>query len=229
VQTPIAVVGVSALFPGSSDGRGFWADILAGRDLVTEVPPSHWLIEDYYDPDPAAPDKTYCKRGAFLSPVDFDPMEFGVPPSIVPATDTAQILALIVAQKVLDDASQGQFASMNRDRISVLLGVTSAQELLGSMVSRLQRPVWIKALRESGIPEAEAQAICDRMAKSYVPWQEASFPGLLGNVVAMRPATTLPTASICAAPTPSSTQPAPARWRRCRWGSTSWSSVSRIS
>jgi acyl transferase domain-containing protein len=185
VQTSIAVVGVSALFPGSSDARGFWTDILAGRDLVTDVPPSHWLIEDYYDPDPAAPDKTYCKRGAFLSPVDFNPMEFGVPPSIVPATDTAQILALIVAQKVLEDASQGQFAAMNRERISVLLGVTSAQELLGSMVSRLQRPVWIKALRESVIPEAEAQAICDRMAKSYC-LAGGLLPGLLGNVVAGR-------------------------------------------
>ncbi|MGH9346271.1 MAG: beta-ketoacyl synthase N-terminal-like domain-containing protein, partial [Vicinamibacterales bacterium] len=183
---PIAVVGVSALFPGSADARGFWADILAGRDLVTDVPPTHWLIEDYYDPDPAAPDKTYCKRGAFLSAVHFDPLEFGVPPNIVPATDTAQILALVVAQKVLDDATQGQFASMDRERVSVVLGVASAQELLGSLVSRLQRPVWIKALRESGIPEGEAQAICDRIAKSYVPWQESSFPGLLGNVVAGR-------------------------------------------
>jgi acyl transferase domain-containing protein/acyl carrier protein len=185
-QLPIAVVGASALFPGSSDARGFWSDILAGRDLITDVPATHWLAEDYYDPDPTALDKTYCKRGAFLSPIDFDPMEFGVPPSIVPATDTAQILALIVAQKVLEDAAQGQFATMDRERISVLLGVTSAQELLGSMVSRLQRPVWLKALRESGIPETEAQAVCERIAKSYVPWQESSFPGLLGNVVAGR-------------------------------------------
>ena len=46
-QTPIAVVGVSALFPGSTDARGFWKDILDGRDLITDVPPSHWLIEDY--------------------------------------------------------------------------------------------------------------------------------------------------------------------------------------
>ncbi|MEO6573010.1 MAG: beta-ketoacyl synthase N-terminal-like domain-containing protein, partial [Polyangiaceae bacterium] len=185
-QVPIAVVGASALFPGSSDASGFWSDILAGRDLITDVPATHWLAEDYYDPDPTALDKTYCKRGAFLSPIDFDPMEFGVPPSIVPATDTAQILALIVAQKVLEDAAQGQFATMDRERISVLLGVTSAQELLGSMVSRLQRPVWLKALRESGIPESEAQAVCERIAKSYVPWQESSFPGLLGNVVAGR-------------------------------------------
>jgi acyl transferase domain-containing protein/NADP-dependent 3-hydroxy acid dehydrogenase YdfG/acyl carrier protein len=183
---PIAVVGVSALFPGSDDARGFWSDILAGRDLITEVPPSHWLVEDYYDPDPRAVDKTYCKRGAFLSSVDFDPMEFGIPPSILPATDTTQILALVVAQQVLEDASQGQFAAMDRERISVVLGVTSGQQLLGSMNSRLQKPIWLKALRESGIPETEAQAICERIADNYVPWQESSFPGLLGNIVAGR-------------------------------------------
>ena len=185
-QTHIAVVGVRALFPGSTDSRCFWNDILAGKDLITDVPASHWLIEDYYDPDPKALDKTYSKRGGFLGSVDFDPLEFGLPPTIVPATDSAQILALIVAQKVLDDASQGQFSKMDRERISVLLGVTSAQELLGSMVSRLQKPVWLKALRESGIPETEAQDICLKIAKSYTPWQESSFPGLLGNVVAGR-------------------------------------------
>jgi acyl transferase domain-containing protein/NADP-dependent 3-hydroxy acid dehydrogenase YdfG len=183
---PIAVVGVSALFPGSTDATGFWRDILVGRDLITEVPSSHWLIDDYYDADPNAPDKTYCNRGAFLEKVPFDPMEFGIPPNIVPATDTSQLLALIVAQKVLEDATQGQFANIDRERASVILGVTSAQELLGQMVSRLQKPIWIRALRESGIPEDEAQRICERMSAHYVPWQESTFPGLLGNVVAGR-------------------------------------------
>ena len=185
-QVPIAIVGVSALFPGSTDAQGFWRDILLGRDLITDVPPSHWLIEDYYDPDPSAPDKTYSRRGAFLPDVAFDPMEFGIPPSILPATDTAQLLALIVAQRVLDDATQGQFARMDRERASVILGVTSGQELLGTMVSRLQRPIWLKALRDSGVPEDEATVICDRIASGFVPWQESSFPGLLGNVVAGR-------------------------------------------
>jgi 3-oxoacyl-(acyl-carrier-protein) synthase len=185
-QVPIAIVGASALFAGSTDAQGFWRDILAGRDLITDVPPTHWLIEDYYDPDPSAPDKTYSKRGAFIPEVPFDPMEFGVPPSILPATDSAQILALIVAQRVLDDATQGQFAKIDRERASVILGVTSGQELLGTMVSRLQRPVWLKALRDAGIPESEAKDVCERIAKEYVPWQESSFPGLLGNVVAGR-------------------------------------------
>ncbi len=185
-QPAIAVVGVSALFPGSQDATGFWNDILKGRDLLGDVPASHWRIDDYYDPDPSAPDKTYARRGGFLSPIDFDALGFGIPPAMLPATDTSQLLALIVAQAVLEDAARENFASMDRSKISVILGVTSAQELLFSMVSRLQRPVWVKALREGGLPEDEVQQACDRIAAHYVPWQEASFPGLLGNVVAGR-------------------------------------------
>jgi acyl transferase domain-containing protein len=185
----IAVVGVSALFPGSLDATGFWRDILAGSDLITDVPPSHWLIDDYYDPDPSVPDKTYAKRGAFLQNIDFDSLAWGVPPNLIPETDTAQLLALIVAQRVLEDAckqSSDELEALDRSRISVILGVTSGQELLGSMVSRLQRPVWVKALRDSGLPESEVQAVCDRISDQYTPWRESTFPGLLGNVVAGR-------------------------------------------
>jgi len=182
----IAVVGVSALFPGSFDGKGFWKDILLGSDLITDVPSSHWLIEDYYDPDPSVPDKTYARRGAFLGDVDFDAMGWGIPPSIIPETDTSQLLALIVAQKVLEDAAGGSLAEVDHSRTSVILGVTSGQELLGSMVSRLQRPVWTKALREAGLPENEVGDICERIASHYNPWRESTFPGLLGNVVAGR-------------------------------------------
>ncbi len=185
--TPIAVVGVSAVFPGSVDKTGFWRDIVAGTDLIGDIPESHWLIDDYYDPDPKAPDKTYAHRGAFLSDMTFDPLEWGVPPSIVPATDTTQLLALIVAKQVLQDASRnGDLGSIDRDRMACILGVTSAQELLGTMVNRLQRPVWVKSLRELGYAEDEVTQICDQISGQYVPWQESTFPGLLGNVVAGR-------------------------------------------
>src|SRR5690606_29986859 len=89
----IAVVGVSALFPGSQDAAGFWSDIVRGADLLGEVPATHWLIEDYYDPDPRAPDKTYARRGGFLRHVDFDPIAWGVPPKILRATDTGRASA----------------------------------------------------------------------------------------------------------------------------------------
>src|SRR4030095_8013194 len=124
---PIAVVGVGALFPGSKDERGFWRDILTGRDLISDVPADRWLIEDFYDPDPSAPDKTYAKRGGFLENVDFHPLDLGLAPNTVPATDTAQLLALMVAQTALKDAGQGDLTKLDRERCSVILGVTSAQ------------------------------------------------------------------------------------------------------
>ncbi|WP_250293801.1 type I polyketide synthase [Streptomyces atroolivaceus] len=182
-QVPIAVVGIGALMPGEHGADGFWRTVVSGRDLITDVPAARWLVEDYYDPDPAAPDKTYARRGAFLSDVGFDPMAFGIPPNTLGATDTVQLLALTVAEQVLTDA--GGIRGTQRDRVSVILGA-GATESLTHMNARIQRPVWLKALRENGIPEDEAQAVCDSITDHYAPWQESTFPGLLGNVIAGR-------------------------------------------
>ncbi len=183
---PVAVVGVGALFPESPTALGFWNNILAGTDLIGDVPEGRWRVEDFFDADQSVPDKTYARRGGFIEPTAFDAMKFGVPPNIIEATDTSQLLALIVAQQVLDDAARGQFEEMDRDRISVVLGVTSGQELMNEMASRLQRPQWVKGLREAGLSEDKVQAACDKISEQYTPWQESTFPGLLGNVVAGR-------------------------------------------
>jgi acyl transferase domain-containing protein/NADP-dependent 3-hydroxy acid dehydrogenase YdfG len=183
---PIAIVGLGALFPGSTDAFGMWRDIVAGKDQLTEIPKAHWLIDDYYDADPKAPDKTYAKRGGFIPEVAFDPLEHGMPPNVIPATDTSQLLGLIVAKQLLEDVVHGPFPDVLRERTSVIVGITSAQELLVEMGSRLQRPIWVRALREHGLPEDEVQKVCDRISGSYTPWQENTFPGLLGNVVAGR-------------------------------------------
>ncbi|MDH3270910.1 MAG: SDR family NAD(P)-dependent oxidoreductase [Gemmatimonadota bacterium] len=182
---PVAIVGMSSLFAGSQDLLGFWRDIVSATDRLTDVPPHAWLIEDYYDPDPSAPDMTYAKRGGYLDPVAFNPMEFGLPPTTIPATDTAQLLALIAAKRVLEDA--GRFSDeADHGRTSVVLGVASATELVVEMGSRLQHPIWRKALRDAGLPESRVQEIVQRIKDHYQPWQESTFPGLLGNVVAGR-------------------------------------------
>ena len=186
MKEPIAVVGMATLFPESIDSQAFWKNIIEAKDLISAVPQTHWLVEDYYDPDPKAEDKTYGKRGGFLPYVDFDALDWGVPPSIIEATDVTQLLALMVAKKALQDMAGGDFSHVERSNMSVILGCTSAQKLLGHMTSRLQKPVWIKAMREFGLPEDEVQDIAKRIADHYVPWQESTFPGLLGNVVAGR-------------------------------------------
>ncbi|GAA2920729.1 hypothetical protein GCM10010446_00900 [Streptomyces enissocaesilis] len=181
----IAVVGVSALVPGSQSVTGFWRTVSSGRDLMQEVPPSHWLVGDYYDSDPSAPDRTYATRGAFLDPVDFNPLAYGIPPKMIPATDTTQLLALMTAELALSDAFGNDLSSLDRTRTGVILGASGLEQLT-EMGYRLQRPVWRKAMREHGIDDEQADRLCDAIADHYTPWQEATFPGLLSNVVAGR-------------------------------------------
>ncbi|MEG8184594.1 SDR family NAD(P)-dependent oxidoreductase [Nocardia terpenica] len=182
---PIAIIGVNALLPGNPGADGFWRTVVSGTDQTTEVPETHWLVDDYYNPDPTAPDKTYARRGAFLSPVPFDPLHFGIQPNSIEVTDTSQLLALVVAERLLSSLEPNRMATVDRERVSIILG-TSALELLSTMAARMERPVWLKALRDSGTPEDLAQEVCDRIAEHYVPWQEGSFPGMLSNVVAGR-------------------------------------------
>ena len=186
---PVAVVGASALFPGSPAAERFWRNIVDGADLFSDVPASHWNIDDYYDPTPATPDKIYVRRGGFLPDVEFSPMDFGIPPNALPATDTAQLLALMVAQHVLEDLAGsvgGDLSRLNRERVSVILGAAGATELLGSMSGRLQQPIWERTLRAAGLPEPQIAALSERLLSNYTPWQENTFPGLLGNVIAGR-------------------------------------------
>jgi acyl transferase domain-containing protein len=128
----------------------------------------------------------YCKRGGFISPVSFDPTEFGIPPSCLEATDTAQLLGLLVAKNALDHAGYGKDRAFNRDKTSVILGITGTQELVIPLGSRLGHPHWRKALEDSGINPEKTDEVIQKISDSYVSWQENSFPGLLGNVVAGR-------------------------------------------
>ena len=187
----IAVVGMGSLFPASPDLEGFWRTLLRGRDGVGPIPDSHWSPDLWSDDDPKARDKTYARTGAFLDPVDFDPTEFGIPPTALEATDTAQLLALMTAKAALRDAGYDPSTEWDRSRASVILGVTGTQELVISLSSRLGHPHWRRALLESGVDPATSDEVVERISRSYVEWQENSFPGLLGNVVAGRVANRL--------------------------------------
>jgi polyketide-type polyunsaturated fatty acid synthase PfaA len=189
-RTPIAVIGLSAIVADAKNIEEFWSNIIEGKDSITDVPENRWKVEDYYDPDMFAPDKTYCKRGGFMPDIDFNPMEFGLPPNILEVTDASQLLGLVAARDALVDAGYGQtsakFSKELKAKTGVLLGVGGGQKLISPLISRLQYPIWEKALRESGVAEKDIPPIVDKMKKAYVGWNENSFPGLLGNVISGR-------------------------------------------
>ena len=183
---PVAIIGMGCLFPKSPNLKAYWRLLFQGSDAIGEIPATHWSPDEFFDPDLKKTDHVCCKRGGFLSPVSFDPSEFGIPPNIMEAIDTSQLLGLVAVRMALEDAGYGTARPLDRERVSVILGVTGTQELVIPLSSRLGRPKWRRALEAAGLPAETCDRIIERIAAEYVPWQENSFPGLLGNVVAGR-------------------------------------------
>jgi polyketide-type polyunsaturated fatty acid synthase PfaA len=182
----VAIIGIAGIFPQARTIGEFWHNIVNKVDCITDVPPSRWSIDDYYDPDPQTPDKTYSKRGGFIPDVDFDPLDFGLPPNILEVTDVSQLLSLIVAKEAMSDAGYDRAEESVRQRTGVILGVGGGQKLITPLTSRLQYPIWEKVLKNAGLSDRDTKKIIDKIKLAYIPWEENSFPGMLGNVIAGR-------------------------------------------
>jgi len=185
-ECPIAIVGMSSVFAETKNLAQFWDNIVQSVNGIQDIPEDRWAIDDYYSSDKKEADKSYCKRGAFLPEIDFDPMEFGLPPNILELTDITQLMSLVVARDVLADAGIADEASFDRDKMGIILGVGGGQKQGGQLMSRLQTPIIDKVLKASGVAQTDRDVIIDKFKKAYIPWEENSFPGLLGNVIAGR-------------------------------------------
>ncbi|ACU36431.1 type I polyketide synthase [Actinosynnema mirum] len=172
----VAVVGMACMFPGAPDLPSFWANVLAGRDSVTEVPPERWDPELYYDPDGDG-ERTPSKWGGFLPPIGFDPLAYGIPPASLGAVEPVQLLALEASRRALVDAGYPH-ASTDHSRTSVVFGAESGSDLSGATTLRTTLPAYLGSVP----PALDAQ---------LPKLTEDSFPGVLANVIAGRVANRL--------------------------------------
>ncbi|MBC7883799.1 MAG: acyltransferase domain-containing protein [Anaerolineae bacterium] len=186
-RTPIAIVGLAGIFPNASNLQEYWENILSKSDCLADVPSSRWRVEDYYDPDPTAQDKTYCRRGGFIPDIDFDPVEFGLPPNILEVTDVAQLISLVTAKAALADAGYSEAIASVRERTGVILGLMAgSMQMVVPLTARLQYPIWQKVLKSYGLSDANTEKIIGRMKLAYVGWEENAYPGYMANVIAGR-------------------------------------------
>ena len=101
----IAVIGMSGQFPKAKNLDEFWDNLVHGRDCISSVPASRWAIEDFYDANPQAPGKTYCKWMGVLEDVDkFDPLFFNISPLEAESMDPQQRLFLESCWSCIEDA-----------------------------------------------------------------------------------------------------------------------------
>ncbi|MCF2530953.1 type I polyketide synthase [Yinghuangia soli] len=171
----VAIVGMACVLPGAADLEAFWRNVVTGADAVTEVPRERWDHDKYFDPaavkDPLG--KTPSKWGGFVPPIPFDAPAYGIPPASLASIEPAQLLALHVASRALDDAGYGDGREFDRGRTSVIFGAEAGTDLAGAYGFRSLYPAYFGDLP------------ADLDAQLPKPTED-SFPGVLANVIAGR-------------------------------------------
>ena len=120
---PIAIVAVSCRFPGAPDPEAFWEVLSGGVDAIREVPEDRFDIDEFYDPDPDTPGKTYTRFGGFLDGIDgFDPEFFGISPREAVWIEPQQRLMLETAWEGLERAGLSP-AALRGSRTGIFAGV----------------------------------------------------------------------------------------------------------
>src|SRR6516225_7434107 len=98
-----AIVGYAVRVPGAADADEFWDVLHEGRDAVSEVPPDRWDVDEFFDPDPAAPGKIVTRRAGFVDDVTgFDAPFFGISTRETMLIDPQHRLLLETAWRALE-------------------------------------------------------------------------------------------------------------------------------
>ena len=135
---PIAIVAVSCRFPGAPDPEAFWEVLSGGVDAIREVPEDRFDIDEFYDPDPETPGKTYTRFGGFLDGIDgFDPEFFGISPREAVWIEPQQRLMLETAWEGLERAGYAP-ATLRGSRTGIFVGV-ARQRVCASAVLGVDR------------------------------------------------------------------------------------------
>ncbi|HWG98846.1 MAG TPA: SDR family NAD(P)-dependent oxidoreductase, partial [Pilimelia sp.] len=138
----IAVIGLSGRYPMAEDLEAFWANLLSGRDCVTEIPAERWNPDRDFDPVPGRPGASYSRWGAFLDGADrFDPLFFGISGREAELMDPQERLFLQTAWHAVEEAGY-RAGDLARRPVGVYVGVMYGHyQLYGVDAMRAGRPV----------------------------------------------------------------------------------------
>lgn len=116
----VAIIGIGTVLPGAENAQAFWDNLVAGRDLIREVPAARWPVARFFgrDDDRGTP----SKWGSFVDGLEhFDATAFGLPASAGEATDPLVRLALWAARGAICDAGLRE-ADLRGARAGIYLG-----------------------------------------------------------------------------------------------------------
>ncbi|SHO44490.1 non-ribosomal peptide synthetase [Anaerocolumna xylanovorans] len=127
LQTDIAVIGLSGIFPMADNMDDFWNNLMEGRDCITEVPKERWDYKKYYDKEKGVRGKSYTKWGSFLDDIDkFDPLFFGISPMEAEMLDPQERLFMETVYHAMEDSGYTK-DSLKDSNVGVYVGVMWGQ------------------------------------------------------------------------------------------------------
>jgi malonyl CoA-acyl carrier protein transacylase len=197
-ERAVAIVGLGAILPDAPSARAFRDNVWEKKYSITEVPPDRWSVADYYDPDPAAPAKTYSKIGAWVRGFQFDWKRWHIPPRVAGAMDEGQQWAITIAAEALADYGYPQ-KPLDTERTAVVLGNAMAGERHYLTTLRISFPEYRRLLTETkeflDLPAPVREAILSRwyevVRKGMPEITEDTMPGELSNILSGRVANVL--------------------------------------
>ena len=120
----VAIIAYSLRFPGT-DTQNFWADLLAKKDLVTEVDPSRWSKDVFLHPDKRHPGTSYTFAAGTLGDVSgFDAAFFGISPREAVLIDPQQRILLELAWEAFENAGKPP-SSLRGSDCGVYIGISN--------------------------------------------------------------------------------------------------------
>src|SRR5262245_11197183 len=194
MNNPIAIVGMSCVYPDARTPVELWENVLAQRRAFRRLPPERLRVEDYLSSDLNAPDSTYVAEAAVIEGYEFDRVAFRVVGSTYRSADLAHWLALDVASRALVDAGFPQGDGLDRTTTGVVLGNTLTGEFSRANLMRLRWP-YVRRLLDRALneqdwtPEQRAEFL-ERLEEQYkAPFPavgEETLAGGLSNTIAGR-------------------------------------------
>ncbi|MGW4425693.1 SDR family NAD(P)-dependent oxidoreductase [Streptosporangium sp. NPDC004631] len=193
-MTRIAIVGMACRYPDAASPRELWENVLAGRRAFRRLPDARMRLEDYWDADPAAPDRFYARNAAVIEGYEFDRIGYKIAGSTYRSTDLTHWLALDTAALALADAGFPRGEGLPGERTGVVVGNTLTGEFARANLMRLRWPYVRRtvaaALKGQGWGDDALAGFLDDLEVTYkspfpVP-DEDTLAGGLSNTIAGR-------------------------------------------
>jgi acyl transferase domain-containing protein/NAD(P)H-dependent flavin oxidoreductase YrpB (nitropropane dioxygenase family)/NAD(P)-dependent dehydrogenase (short-subunit alcohol dehydrogenase family)/acyl carrier protein len=176
----VAVTGMALVNALGNSPQEIFEASLAMKSGIIEVPPAKWDHSFYFDPDPRAPEKTYCKAGAFQN-IEINRKELGIPPQDFRTMSNSTRLTMWLAHHALAESGILK-ADIPRERIAVLISQNSGEvaSTIRDLVIGLAAPHMVQSVGDIvTLSPLQAHAAEDYIKSSLIRVDDTTLLGRL--------------------------------------------------